>query len=246
MKNTWSCDLRHSENTPDFRTMWVRKSGSLGKKNEHSFVKGVTMPKVSEEHVEARKHQIMDAAAACFCRKGFHHSTMQDICREAELSAGAVYGYFEGKEEIIESMVRERQNASAAIIDAVKDRGSTTQVLDELADVFFSNLENTQACALSVELWAEALRSPRIKEMLLNELRNVSSLFVEIVRGAQRRGEINPSLDAKSVAQVMISFFDGLVLQKATDDSIDVWKYVAVMKSMMNGNFWQQNGSERS
>jgi len=187
----------------------------------------------------------MDAAAACFCRQGFHHSTMQDICRQAELSPGAVYCYFESKEEIIESMLRERQGATAAIIEAVRGHGSTLQVLDELSDVFFSNLENTQACALSVELWAEALRSPRIRELLLNELRNVSKPFIEIVRNAQERGEINPALDAEATAQVMISFFDGLILQKATDSSVDVWKYVAVMKAMMNGSFWQDASSSQ-
>lgn len=202
------------------------------------------MPKVTEAHVEARKRQIMDAAAACFCRKGFHHSTMQDICQQAELSPGAVYCYFDGKEEIIESMVRERQSATAAIIEAIRGYGDTLQVLDELADVFFSNLANSQACALSVELWAEALRSPRIKEMLMSELDNVSGPFAEIVRGAQEAGEINPALDQQAVAQVMISFFDGLVLQKATDSSIDVWKYVAVMKAMMKGMFWQRDKQE--
>lgn len=215
------------------------------KENERSFVTKVTMPKVSEEHVEARKHQIMDAAAACFCRQGFHHSTMQDICRQANMSPGAVYRYFCSKEEIIESMLRERQGATAAIIEAVRGHGSTLQVLDELSDVFFNNLENTQACALSVELWAEALRSPRIKELLLNELRNVSTPFIEIVRNAQGRGEINPELDAQATAQVMISFFDGLILQKATDSSVDVSQYVAVMKAMMNGRFWQASSSSR-
>ena len=53
------------------------------------------MPKVSEAHVEARKQQIMDAAKTCFSRQGFHQTSIQDICREAELSPGAVYRYFD-------------------------------------------------------------------------------------------------------------------------------------------------------
>ncbi len=202
------------------------------------------MPKVTEAHLEARKHQIMDAAAACFCQQGFHHSTMQDICRQAELSPGAVYRYFSAKEEIIESMVRERQRASAAIIEAVRSHGTTLRVLDELADVFFSHLENPQECALSIELWAESLRSPRIREMLLSELRNVGAPLTEIIGSAQKAGEINQRLDAEAVAQVLISFFDGLILQKATDNSIDVWKYVTVMKAMLNGTFWQRGKLE--
>jgi AcrR family transcriptional regulator len=58
-------------------------------------------PKVTEAHVEARREQILEAAAACFSRKGFHQTTMQDICEAAQLSPGAVYTYFPSKESII-------------------------------------------------------------------------------------------------------------------------------------------------
>jgi TetR/AcrR family transcriptional regulator, transcriptional repressor of aconitase len=40
------------------------------------------MPKVSEEHLDARRRRIVDAAIVCFARDGFHRATMQDICRE--------------------------------------------------------------------------------------------------------------------------------------------------------------------
>ena len=41
------------------------------------------MPKVTEEHVAARRRQILSAALSCFAREGFHRTTMQDIFREA-------------------------------------------------------------------------------------------------------------------------------------------------------------------
>ncbi len=44
----------------------------------------------------------------CFAREGFHRTTMQDIFREADLSPGAVYSYFEGKDELIEAIADER------------------------------------------------------------------------------------------------------------------------------------------
>jgi hypothetical protein len=46
------------------------------------------MPKVTEAHLEARRRQIVDAAAACFSQRGFHQTTMQDICKQAALSPG--------------------------------------------------------------------------------------------------------------------------------------------------------------
>jgi TetR/AcrR family transcriptional regulator, transcriptional repressor of aconitase len=66
------------------------------------------VPKVSEEHLDARRRQIVDAAIVCFARDGFHRATMQDICREARLSPGAIYRYFSGKDEIVEAIADER------------------------------------------------------------------------------------------------------------------------------------------
>jgi len=225
-----------------FPVCYKEKEGSFSRATVHFFEEVYhNMPKVTEAHLEARRQQILDAAAACFTQKGFHHSTMHDICQVAELSPGAVYRYFTSKEEIIEAMLRERKSTSATLIRAISGE-DTQQVLDGLADTFFASLENPQACALSVELWAEALRSPRIRSLLRDELRHVTGPFVELIRRAQERGEINRRLDAEAVAQVMVSFFEGLVLQKTAEPEIDVWKYVSAMKAMMGGAFWTGRG----
>ena len=44
------------------------------------------MPKVLPEYLETRRREILDAAAACFARDGFHQASMQDICIEADRS----------------------------------------------------------------------------------------------------------------------------------------------------------------
>lgn len=204
------------------------------------------MPKVTDAHIEARRQQILDAARACFSRKGFHQTTMHDICQEAELSPGAVYRYFPSKEDIIATICSEADQRNRSLIKAIEERGSTLQVLEELADTFFSLLDNIAAresMCVDIELWSESLSNPRIGAVMQRGFENVCEPLAEIVRRAQARGEINPSLDADATAQVLLSFFEGLVLQKALDSSIDVWKYVAVVKAMMGGSFWL--GAER-
>ena len=65
------------------------------------------MARVSQEHLDARRRQILDGAARCFARNGFHATSMQDVLKEVDLSAGAVYRYFSGKEELIGAIVAE-------------------------------------------------------------------------------------------------------------------------------------------
>src|SRR3972149_7372153 len=196
------------------------------------------MPKVTEAHLEARRHQILEAASSCFARRGFHQCTMHDICAEAQLSPGAVYRYFSSKEEIIEAMCQESARPNSALIEAAKERGDTLAVLDELASVFFGMLEDMEACALDAELWAEGAHNPQVTEVLRRTTQEVLDPFAEMLRNAQARGDINPGLDAEAVARLMISFYHGLILQKAVDPSVDVASYVAAMKAMMKGTFW--------
>ena len=66
------------------------------------------------------------------------------------------------------------------------------------------------------------------------------------MKDAQQRGEINAVLDPDAVARVLMAFWDGLVLQKTLDPTVDIWKYVAVMKAMIGGTFWQKAEAGRS
>lgn len=65
------------------------------------------MARVTQEHLDARRRQILDGAALCFARNGFHATSMQDVLKEVNLSAGAVYRYFSGKDELINAIVTE-------------------------------------------------------------------------------------------------------------------------------------------
>ena len=65
------------------------------------------MARVSQAHLDARRRQILDGAARCFARNGFHATSMQDVLRESGLSAGAVYRYFASKEEIVAAIAGE-------------------------------------------------------------------------------------------------------------------------------------------
>jgi AcrR family transcriptional regulator len=86
------------------------------------------MAKISAEHAKARRRQILDAAHACFAREGFHRTSMQDIQREAELSAGALYVYFRSKDEIIEALVEKTARARGEI-DAKLDPDAVARVM---------------------------------------------------------------------------------------------------------------------
>lgn len=54
----------------------------------------------------ARREQVLQAAREVFTRKGFEGTTVEEIAARAELSKGAVYLYFQSKEDLFLAMWR--------------------------------------------------------------------------------------------------------------------------------------------
>jgi AcrR family transcriptional regulator len=56
---------------------------------------------IKEQLLEARRNQILDAAAATFAAKGFHGATTKEIAGTAGVSEGTIYNYFDTKFDLL-------------------------------------------------------------------------------------------------------------------------------------------------
>jgi AcrR family transcriptional regulator len=54
---------------------------------------------------EHRFLSILDAAEILFAKKGYHHTSMEEVADLAEVSVGTVYFYFKNKEDLISQML---------------------------------------------------------------------------------------------------------------------------------------------
>src|SRR5271167_2140784 len=97
---------------------------------------------------EARQREILQAAAACFGRRGFHQATMQDICMEVGLSPGSVYRYFRSKDDLIAALVEADRAKHIARIEAVRDRSDLFTALQDLADQTLDSLNDPHISSL--------------------------------------------------------------------------------------------------
>jgi AcrR family transcriptional regulator len=58
--------------------------------------------------VEDRREQIMEAALRVFARKGYARASNKDIAREAGITPGLIYHYFESKEALLKAIFEDR------------------------------------------------------------------------------------------------------------------------------------------
>jgi AcrR family transcriptional regulator len=191
------------------------------------------VPRVSAARLEARRGEILDAAVACFARQGFHETTMADIAREAGVSPGLIYRYFPSKEDVIEASADAQDRARAGRFRAAQEQGDSLRALDELVDLYLARAARPDPVVrLRVQLFGEAPRNRRVRDMVRTRWDEILSRLEEIVRRAQAQGEIDPALDPGAVAGLLLAAADGLVVHKIVDPDVDVRKFAQVLKAL--------------
>ena len=194
------------------------------------------MPKVTQSYLDARRRQIMDAAIVCFSRQGFHRATMQDVVKQSKLSPGAIYNYFKSKEEIIEAIASERHDKERVVLTLARNEGAVAPVLRRIRDTFFGELKNPKERLrrrVSIQLWAEAQRNPRILRLVRQGVDAPRKLLAAILSDAQRRGEISRSINPDATARFLIAAFHGLVLQIEWDDQVAMKPQVELLETFL-------------
>ncbi|MDG5803619.1 TetR/AcrR family transcriptional regulator [Streptomyces ossamyceticus] len=201
------------------------------------------MPRVSQEHLDARRRQILDAAARCFARNGFHATSMQDVLKEADLSAGAVYRYFSGKEELIAAIVAEViSEIRGAFQQAAAQRPlPSPEILIGMVIRQILGKEPTLGPnggslypRLMVQVWAETLRNPELQDVLNDGFAQVRQPWIEIVEAYQDAGMMRADIPALSVARTLIALAQGFAAQYALFGDVPVQVVELGLKALMS------------
>jgi len=192
------------------------------------------MPRVTAAYLAERRAHILDAAARCFAREGFHRTTMQHIVREAALSPGALYRYFASKEDMVAAIAAERHAVERALF--AEARGGAG--LAGLTRAFLGRLSRPGERAwrrVTVQLWGEALRNPRVMDVVRAGLEEPLRRLTALLRAGQRDGTLPRDLDAPATARVAAAVFEGLVLQQAWEPRLDVDRFVRAAERLLGG-----------
>jgi AcrR family transcriptional regulator len=182
---------------------------------------------------EARHQQILEAAAVCFGRRGFHQATMQDICSEVGLSPGSVYRYFRSKEDLITALVEADRAKHIARIEAVRAQEDVFAAMQTLADETLGSLNDPELSLLHAEIGAEIHRNPTVKEVVRNANAAILDSLAETLRLAQQRGAIDPELEPRATAELLVAVVDGLSMRKSLFPEGDAARHSALVQTML-------------
>ena len=213
------------------------------------------MARVSQAHLDARRRQILDGAAICFARNGFHATSMQDVLKEVDLSAGAVYRYFSGKEELIGAIVGEVLGQVHESFEEAA-RSSPPPPPDLLvASVLGRVLATKESLTvdgrpafprLVVQVWAETIRNDELAGILREGYGVVGGTWARIVEAYQDAGVMRSDVPPEHVARTMMAAAMGFLAQQALfgPTSADVLRDGLRALMSMRGEDGAANGSQ--
>lgn len=192
------------------------------------------MAKVDAAHRARRRRQILEAALHCFARSGFHGSSMQDVCREAKLSPGAVYLYFPSKESILEALAEAGRSETAEWLAHCRGKS-----LSELIDQLFQQLDQPEALPvfqLDVRLWGEAIHTPGLAALFQQSETTLLDGLSQIVRNAPPK---RTREQGQAIARFLMAVISGFELQRVMNPEVDLGASTAFLKAALQA-VWNQ------
>ena len=177
---------------------------------------------VDQPRAEARRAQILCAAADCFRAHGFHGASIAQISRAAGMSAGHIYHYFENKEAIIAAIVARDLERLLTLTAEMRSACNVKEAMLECVATGVEDNLDPRYAGLNLEIVAEASRNARVAEIVRNADRACrESLAVTLSDMRRASGHEDDDATIAAMVEVLAAMFEGLMCRTIRNPEID-------------------------
>ena len=198
-------------------------------------------PDVSEE----RKKQILEAAISVFARLGFHKARMDDIVEASGLSKGALYWYFDSKDDIIRNIMEYVFGSSMKEFNSLPlpDGSMRAQLVAMLSYSMEEAKQMLEIRPIIYEFFAHAFRDGIIQQTLQEYFRYYTQQMTPIIQQGIDNGEFR-QMDAYRAALALGAIFEGMILLWMYDpDSVDIDLHFPIALNLLLDGFERKENS---
>jgi TetR/AcrR family transcriptional regulator, transcriptional repressor of aconitase len=170
------------------------------------------VPKVSEEHLEARREQILDGARRTFARHGYHGATVSRLEKEIGLSRGAIFNYYPDKGSLFLALVARDRYRFLDVLSQQGLDGLLRQMTEESPEWLGVYFELAHRLRTSPELLKD------FEELAPEEAQQAKALFASW----QREGAYRADVELETVIQFVNLVANGIALATSIGLKFDV------------------------
>jgi AcrR family transcriptional regulator len=201
-----------------------------------------TRPETRRRRKAERPQEILEAAFAEFSRNGYAVTTLDQIAERAGVTKGTIYVYFENKEHLFISMVREITKTTLDIVHGMFEshEGSTADLLRAQFSFIYQHIvEDRRRREVVRMLIAEAPRFPALADRYYDEiLRPCLEMLRQAIQRGIDRGEIRNTsiINSPQVVIAPIALVDLWMMMFDNRQPLDLKAYFeAHLDLVLNG-----------
>jgi AcrR family transcriptional regulator len=189
-----------------------------------------------------RPQEILEAAFVEFSRNGYAMTTLDRVAEHAGVTKGTIYVYFENKEHLFISMVREVTKAALDTVHEMLEthEGTTADLLRAQFSFIYQHIvEDRRRREVLRMLIAEAPRFPELADRYHQEiLRPCLDMLRQAIRRGMDRGEFRNSaiIDLPQIVIAPIALVDLWMMMFDDRQPLDMKAYFnAHLDLVLNG-----------
>lgn len=166
-----------------------------------------TTPK-KKTKAERTKEQLYHTAMDMLIERGFQATTIRDICREANVSVGTFYTYFDSKYAILFEVVRKADHYFTDEVQPMLEGLSTREQLLKYFEEYAEYMQQTNFDTLCV-LYS-------VQNIWLARYRPMQRVLTSILTAGQLKGEITMEYPAEKLCELLMTSVRGITFSWCT------------------------------
>lgn len=196
------------------------------------------MAKVTQAHINARTEDILHAAIRLFAQRGAERTTMAEIAAEAGISAGAIYRYFPGKEDLLGAVFEHAHQENHELFAGARaDTGGPLEALLTAGNRFLDGSGGEQ-CQVWLEVILASARDPEGFGQRHRAVHDeVVGMIGALVSAAQASGEMRTDVAVHDITTVLAAVAVGLqIMLLETNQEIDTRAALAALGTLLRAD----------
>lgn len=178
----------------------------------------------TKEEAELTKQHLLNAAFKLFLENGYDRTSLEEICRLAQVTRGAAYWHFKNKYEIFENTVIETLNRiHKCVVEQIKEDKHKTEE-EVLVELLWLPNYMTEDFLFARKMMAYVQghsEFSELREVLLEDKKRQYQYFLEPVRRIKERNRRLDDISIDKLTFLIFYAFDGIYTQ-------DIPKEIAV------------------
>lgn len=168
------------------------------------------MPRVTDDHLAARRRQILDGARRCFAEYGYENATVRRLEQTIGLSRGAIFHHFRDKDTLFFELAREDAERMAE----VAAREGLIQVMRDM----LAAPDQFDWLATRLEIARKLRNDPAFSRGWADRSAELTAATAERLRRQKQAGRLRNDVPGEVLRTYLELVLDGLVARLASGD----------------------------